>query len=327
MPIIGILDNQSDNVLYFSSTDIAHYMELIKHAISFATNIRDGRLEEISHTPYMQHGSPLDTRETHVMLVTTRSFMSKNNEIVLHFCMDYLTSELDKDIARQLLDVFIEGFQERVKIKGKFLEKLKDSNDEFLSTCDELYHDTMVRLDLMTSQEVDFLLDVQDQERCVMNLLFSSISVQGLPVVAKFYDNMVAHFRVNVSGSEDPNFVLENLISAQLSTLFYQSLLQGTSCNYIVLRFTDFISFTERILTVNFFPISNDDGQRVMKQDDFAFIIMSEGDPEMVTMFQSSVTPMLAATGLLSEKFNGNVTKYASLASLLEKFPRSLQLD
>jgi hypothetical protein len=260
------------------------------------------------------------------MFVRTKSFQDKKEEIVLHFCLDYADSELrDKASAMQLLDLFIDKILERVKIKGKLLEKISESPAEFESISDDVYREIMGTQQLMTEIETGLLLDGPDQRNKVMKLLFSAVSVQGLPIASHFYEDMVSHFRINVAEAEDAHSILENLISAQLSTLSYESTIQGTSCTHLSFKFTDFFSFTERQLTVNFFPVTNDSGRKILLQDDFSFIVMNEGDPELAHVFQMSVTPLFTQTGLFNEKFSGNVTKYAAVKSLLDRFPKTLQ--
>jgi hypothetical protein len=321
MPSMGIVE-RSDKVLWYSSSDITSYMTLVKYAISFAQNIRDGRLEEIGHIPYV--GVELDHLESHVMFVKTMSFQEKKDEIVLHFCLDYAESELrEKQAAMQLLDLFIEKLLERVKIKGKFLEKLEEGNEEFTATCDDAYREIMGTRDLMRAVETGLLLDTPSTHQKTMSLLFSAVAVQGLPIASKFYEDMASHFRITMSPDEDAHSVLENLISAQLSTLSYESTIQGTSCTYLSLKFTDFFSFTERHLTVNFFPVT-DVGRKILQQDDFSFIIMNEGDPDLAHVFQMSVTPLFSQTGLFNERFSGNVAKYAAVKALLDHFPKTL---
>lgn len=317
---MGILE-RGDKVLWSSSIEITRYLTLVKYAISFAQNVRDGRLDEIGHIPYQG----VDHLENHVMFVRTKSFQDKKKEIVLHFCLDYTESELqNKASAMQVLDLFIEKMLDRVKIKGKLLEKIEESPDEFTAISDEVYREVMGTRQLMSEIETGFMLDTPDTRQKSMNLLFSAVAVQGLPIASKFYEDMAAHFRITISEPEDANSVLENLISAQLSTLSYESTVQGTSCTYISLRFTDFFTFSERQLTVNFFPVTNDTNRKILLQDDFSFIVMNEGDPDLAHVFQISVAPLFAQTGLFNEKFSGNVLKYAAVKSLLGRFPKTL---
>ncbi len=318
MPTIGILE-RFDNVIYYSSNEIARYMTLVKYAVSFAKNIRDGRLYEINHTPFIQNAAIADDPEEHYMFVAARTITGKE-EIILHFCLDYAASELhEKELGQNLLDFFIDKFFEKVKIRGKFIEKLEENKESFTQVCDEVFNETMVGYDLFTHEDAGFLLDNLDSDEHKLKLLFATISVQGLPIVAKFYSEMLDHFRFHSSEGEDAHAILENLISAQLSTLSYQSLIQGTNCNHILMRFSDFTTFEEREITINFFPINED-----KNQEGFYFITMAEGDPELAGIFLRSVSPLIAQTGLLEEKFTGNVSKYQSLRSLMESFPRRL---
>jgi hypothetical protein len=319
MPSMGILE-RGDNILWSSSIEITRYLLLVKYAISFAQNVRDGRLDEIGHVPYQG----VDHLENHVMFVRTKSFQDKKDEIVLHFCLDYAESELrDKTSAMQLLDLFIDKILERVKIKGKLLEKISEKPEEFESIGDDIYREVMGTRQLMAEIETGLLLDGHDERQKTMKLLFSAVSVQGLPIASLFYEDMVSHFRINVAESEDAHSILENLISAQLSTLSYESTIQGTSCTYLSFKFTDFFSFTERQVTVNFFPV-NDTGRKILMQDDFSFIVMNEGDADLAHDFQMSVSPLFAQTGLFNEKFSGNLTKYTAVKSLLNHFPKTL---
>lgn len=316
---MGILEH-GDNILWSSSIEITHYLLLVKYAISFAQNIRDGRLDEIGHIPYQG----VDHIENHIMFVRTKSFQDKKDEIVLNFCLDYVESELrDKAVAMQLLDLFIDKMLDRVKIKGKLIEKISESPAEFESIGDDVYREVMGTRQLMAEIETGFMLEEPDRREKSMKLLFSAVSVQGLPIASHFYEDMVSHFRITVAEPEDAHSILENLISAQLSTLSYESTIQGTSCTHLSFKFTDFLSFTERQLTINFFPV-NDTGRKILLQDDFSFIIMNEGDPDLAHIFQMSVTPLFAQTGLFNEKFSGNVTKYTAVKSLLDRFPKTL---
>nr|MDO8116176.1 hypothetical protein [Candidatus Sigynarchaeota archaeon] len=147
MPTIGILERY-DNVIYYSSNEIARYMTLVKYAVSFAKNIRDGRLYEINHTPFIQNATIMEDAEEHNMFVKVRTITGKE-EIVLHFCLDYADSELqEKELGQHLLDFFIDKFFDKVKIRGKFLEKLEDNKEDFTKTCDEVFNETMVGFDL-----------------------------------------------------------------------------------------------------------------------------------------------------------------------------------
>ncbi|HME52354.1 MAG TPA: hypothetical protein VKM55_09065 [Candidatus Lokiarchaeia archaeon] len=326
MPALGITDNK-DHVLWFSSSEISRYMILVKYATSFAQNIRDGRLEEIGHVPFLQNAQAVDQLENHVMFVKTKVFSEKKDELVIHFCLDYPESELkSRPLANQLLDLFIDKVLDKVKIKSKLIEKIDGQDDEFTSTCDNIFREVMTTHKLMEQVETGFLLDAPDAKVKSMILLFAAISVQGLPIAAEFYEDMTSHFRVNVTKSDNKSSILENLISAQLSTLGYESAVQGTSCMYLSLKFTDFMTFRERQLTVNFFPIT-DENRRIMQADDFTFIIMNEGDPELAHVFQMSMSPLISQTGLFNEKFSGNVMKYDAVKHILDQFPREYKSE
>ncbi|MEX2718211.1 MAG: hypothetical protein Q6370_018095 [Candidatus Sigynarchaeota archaeon] len=291
----------------------------MKYAISFAQNVRDGRLEEIGHIPYRG----VDRLENHVMFVRTKTFYDKK-EIILHFCLDYIESELrDNASAMQLLDLFIDKICERVKINSKLIEKIAENPAEFESISDDIYREVMATQQLMAEVETELMIDESGSSQKSMKLLFSAVAVQGLPIASSFYEDIVSHFRITVADTEDARSVLENLISAQLSTLSFESTIQGTSCTYLSFKFTDFFSFTERRLIVNFFPI-NDTGRKILFQDDFSFIVMSEGDPELAHIFQASISPLFAQTGLFKEKFSGEVSKYTTVKTLLERFPKTL---
>ncbi len=186
-----------------------------------------------------------------------------------------------------------------------------------------MHREVMGTRQLMAEIETGFMFEAEDRREKTMKLLFSAVAVQGLPIASNFYEDMVSHFRITVTEPEDAHSILENLISAQLSTLSYESTIQGTSCTYLSLKFTDFFSFTERQLTVNFFPV-NDTGRKILLQDDFSFIVMNEGDPDLARVFQMSVSPLFAQTGLFNEKFSGNVTKYTAVKELLNRFPKTL---
>lgn len=327
MPTLGITDNK-DHMLWFSSSEITRYMILVKYATSFAQNIRDGRLEEISHIPFLQNAQSVEHLENHVMFVKTKVFSEKKDEIIINFCLDYAESELkSRPLAHQLLDLFIDMVLDKIKIKSKLIDKIDEGqDDEFTSTCDNIFREVIATHELMEQVETGFFLDAPENKVRYMNLLFAAISVQGLPIAARFYEDMTSHFRINVTKSDDKNSVLENLISAQLSTLSYESAVNGTSCMYISMKFTDFMTFTERQLTVNFFPIT-DENRRNLQADDFTFIIMNEGDPELAYVFQMSVSPLISQTGLFNEKFSGNVTKYGALKALLKQFPKKLSSE
>ena len=109
----------------------------------------------------------------------------------------------------------------------------------------------------------------------------------------------------------------------QLSTMSYESTMQGTSVMYMSFKFTD-MSFIEHQFTVNFFPITEEYARRTLKPDDFCFIIINEGDPELAHVFQMSVSPLISQTGLFNEKFSGNVAVYGAVKNLLERFPKTL---
>jgi hypothetical protein len=111
MPSIGILE-KTDTVLWYSSEDIVRYMTLLKYAISFAQNVRDGRLEEIGHTPFQG----VDRLEKHFLFVKTQALEGKKS-IVLNFCFDFSESELkSKSWAKHIVKIFVEMFLDRVKV-------------------------------------------------------------------------------------------------------------------------------------------------------------------------------------------------------------------
>ncbi|MBD3187067.1 hypothetical protein GF325_09585 [Candidatus Bathyarchaeota archaeon] len=329
MPTFGILEG-NETVLWFSSREIDSYMSLIKFALSFARNIRDGRLDAICHTPFRIHEQEVNHSEEHRLLLKSKTFEDKRESITLHFCMDYPTSEIqDKSIAGSLLELFIEKFIDAMKVKRKVLDKIMADPTDFTAKCDEIFSETMMSYNLISEDAASFLVNAPQERSKKMDLLFSCISVQGLPVATMFYQDLSSHFRFTAMEEDEKDTILENLISAQLSTLLFQSLEKGTTCNYMLIRFSDFVSFTERNISINFFPIKsiNSTETTPLTPDKFFFIVMSEGDPGLVKLFQSSISPLLAETGLLSEKFNGNVNRYRSLVKILEKFPRELHLD
>ncbi|MHA1680746.1 MAG: hypothetical protein ACTSUE_07045 [Promethearchaeota archaeon] len=321
-------------------------MSLIKFAISFAQNIIDGRLDAICHTPFIVNSQEVENPEEHFLIIQTKTFQERKEDITINFCIDYTESDIpNRSIAEGLLDLFVEKFLDRIKIKSKIIRKIEQDNESFMETCDEIFQETIKSLDLMSGDFASFLLQDDDDQERKMKLLFSSISVQGLPVATKFYSDMSSHFRFTTMDEEemDTNTVLENLISAQLSTLLFQSLVHGTNCNYIIIHFSDLVTLSQRTIAINFFPVSSSvdegdqttgDGEQttgeshnMIDKEGFFFIIMSEGDPSVVKLFQRSISPLITDTGLLAEKFNGNVTRYHSLETILNNFPRNLEID
>jgi hypothetical protein len=315
---------KTDTVLWYSSQDIVRYMTLLKYAISFAENVRDGRLEEIAHTPFQG----VDRLEKHSLYVQTQVFVEKKEEIVLNFCFDFSESELkSKTCGHQLVESFVEKFLDRVKVNKNFVDKVRRKQAEFKTICDEIFKETIVAFELMRDADADFLLDpLQDKNNSIL-LKFAAIVVQGIPIAAKFYSKMAAHFKMTVSKSDDANAVLENLIPPQLSILLFQSLVQGTACNHLIIKFTDISSFTERDLTINFLPIFEGDTMPIPGPGDFSLITICEGDPELAYLFQRAVSPLMSETGLLKEKFDGNVARYKLLTDLLGRFPRTLKFE
>jgi hypothetical protein len=319
MPSIGILE-KTDTVLWYSSQDIVRYMTLLKYAISFAQNVRDGRLEEVGHTPFQG----VDRLEKHFLFVKTQVLEGKKS-IVLNFCFDFSESELkSKSWAKHIVKIFVEMFLDRVKVRGNFVEKVHGKQVEFATICDDIFNQTMVGSNLILDD--DLLLDPPQAKNKTIVLKFSAIAIQGIPIAAKFYENMAKHFKMTISKSDDTRAVLENLILAQLSTLLFQSLEKGTACNHLIIKFTDFSSFIERNLTINFLPILQGEAA-IPGPDDYSLITICEGDPELAFLFQRSVSPLVSETGLLKEKFNGNVARYKSLTDLLGQFPRTLKID
>ncbi|MFX0100612.1 MAG: hypothetical protein ACFFCS_13640 [Candidatus Hodarchaeota archaeon] len=330
MVSIGILES-SENILWFSSSTMIDYRNLINHACSFALNIQDGRLEGISHTPFKENSMYLDEIEPHHLLVVTKTMMDKKEEIILYFCLDYAESEMkNKELAQKLLDLFVDKFFEKfvydLRHTSRFLENIKKNNEEFTRMCDEIFKEVIMCYDLFTAEGIDFLINPKENESKELILLFAAVSVQGLPITAKFFDSITSNFKVSIKEEDNTKDILENLISAQLSALSYQALVQGTMCNNVQIKFTDFASMNERNLTVSFFPIS-ENIEELLNADDFSFIMMSEGDPNLARFFSRTVTPMFLQTGLLSEKFTGNVVKYKSLDAILSTFPKKMNFD
>ncbi|MHA1793225.1 MAG: hypothetical protein ACTSVI_11310 [Promethearchaeota archaeon] len=328
MPTFGILES-SNNILWYSSNEITRYMNLINFAISFASNLNDGRLEEIAHTPFLIHSQEVKNTEKNFLMIKSKEIIDKKEQIYINFAINFTESEIENhEHAHLLLDLFIEKFFDRIKISSKYLKKIQQKGNSALTeSCDDIYKEIMLSYDLICSEDVKFLTSTQKSEKNMIKMLFSCISVQGLPIASNFYEDVRSYFRFKASNEENKEFVLENLISAQLSTLLFQSLIQGTVCNYILLKFTNFQTFEEEHLAINFFSLKEPSENHSFDKDDFYFITMCEGNPELGFIFQRSVTPLILQTGLLKQKFNGNVSQYKSLNSLLEQFPKELSID
>ncbi|MHA1716690.1 MAG: hypothetical protein ACTSXP_13690, partial [Promethearchaeota archaeon] len=228
-------------------------------------------------------------------------------------------------LGREILEIFIEKFIDRVRIRKKLIEKINKNPKEFIRVCDEIFEDTMDNYELYQVDEMDFLLSAKEKQIRNLKLIFSAISAQGIPIGGIFYENIESHFRFTITDGEDSEMVLANLISAQLTTLIYSALKEGTFCNYITLNFIDFDSFNERKIQVNFLPLTNDNN-KIFNEDNFIFIIISEGDLKTAMFFQNSVAPILIETGLFKDKFTGNMATYEDIKKILLSFPRTLKV-
>lgn len=284
-----------DDVFYASDLDIRPILHLAKFSVSFAQNlVRDSELSEFTHEPSMvlQQGEEKRSRAEGKLNMITREhvlfkFLTNKAGETIAICTTYpsnedlknldivdMTPEQLKAQARAFLDALAEhvvgAFDFDNIVLGKYTQEqilglhqtMYDLNDEIAQASQVIFRDMHAQLERETPET-----------NCT--LLFASVMHVSVPCASRFFENMEGFFKVRIdSDAASVSSIIENLISAQLSTIVTSSLsIAKTMIRAVELKIRG--TTREENLHITFYPIKNN----------YSLALIAKGNPETLRFF------------------------------------------
>jgi len=340
---IGILFKE--NVLFSSDPDLRPVLDLAKFSISFASNLlRDSQLVEIVHKPIssLQHESQDGLQDDGAAEVILREhvlfkFLTNQAGETLAICATYPSEEDLKvlDIAsltsnqlvaqeKAFIDTIARRFTELVDLDS--LSQLRPDLQDFDSMSRLLQlHQLMNEFhrEILQASQVIFKDDHADVESVASHpmracaFLFASVMHGSVPCASRFFKNLGGFFKMKISaGSQNADSIIENLISAQLSTIVTTALsLAKTMIRQVDLQINDSVSAES--LHITFYPVKNE----------YTIVFIAKGDPTALRYFTETTARNLANVQVLDERFTGNMEYFEPIVQFLNTLPPVFELD
>nr|MDO8114211.1 hypothetical protein [Candidatus Sigynarchaeota archaeon] len=334
---VGILSNE--DVIYVSDLDIRPVLDLAKFSMSFAKNlVRDAQLVEIIHEPSMvlQQGDVKRGNVDSKLHLITREhilfkFLTNPQGDNLAICATYpsnddlkgldianLTPEQLSAQARSFLEAFTKRLTEELKFDSISLAKY--TQEQYLQL-----HQTMYTLydEVIQASQVVFKDDYAQLDRVEQNtqsssntcsFLFASVMHSSVPCASRFFENMEGFFKVKIDADSDASSIIENLISAQLSTIVTTALsVARTLIRQVELKINGPVR--DDTIDITFFPIKNN----------YTLVLISKGNPTKLRFFTEATANMFAGLDVLDEKFIGDLPRFAPVVQMLRGIPPSIE--
>ncbi|MEX2727426.1 MAG: hypothetical protein Q6353_009240, partial [Candidatus Sigynarchaeum springense] len=329
---IGVLFE--DNVLYSSDPDLRPVLDLAKFSISFSKNlVRDAELSELVHEPSMtlQQGDVKKVySETKLHLITQEHILFRflNNKAgeTVAVCATYpsnddlkvldiavLTPEQLTNQANAFIDIFAKRFAEAIDFENisiaalsqaqklEMYQVLTDLFEEVVQASQVILKDDYASLDAPPSQGGDCMF------------LFASAMYGSVPVASRFFENMDGFFRIRIDAGSDAPSVIENLISAQLSTIITTSLsVAKTIMRSVELQLKGAVR--EGFIHITFYPIKNN----------YSLVFISKGSPTTLRFFTEATANMLASLPALDGRFTGDLGAFDQVVQVLKNIPPTI---
>lgn len=179
-----------------------------------------------------------------------------------------------------------------------------DLNDEIAQASQVIFRDMHAQLERETPET-----------NCT--LLFASVMHVSVPCASRFFENMEGFFKVRIdSDAASVSSIIENLISAQLSTIVTSSLsIAKTMIRAVELKIRG--TTREENLHITFYPIKNN----------YSLALIAKGNPETLRFFTEAQANILSNLEALDEKFIGDLTCFDSVLQALQAIPPSIESD
>ncbi len=331
---IGILFE--DNVLYTSDPDIRPILDLAKFSISFAKNlVRDAELSELVHEPSMalQQGDVkkmnvdgklhLITQE-HVLFKFITNLAGETVAICVTYpsnddlkTLDIATLTMDQltNQANAFINIFTKRFTETINFMDITLAAYTQAQNlelyQFMTNLfEEVVQASQVILkDDYASLDPPLLSQIED-----CTFLFASAMYGSVPCATRFFENMDGFFRVRIDAGSDAPSVIENLISAQLSTIVTTSLsVAKTMMRSVELQIKGAVR--EGVIHITFYPIKNN----------YSLVFIAKGNPATLRFFTEATANILAGMPELDGRFTGDLGCFDSVKQVLKNIPPTIK--
>lgn len=320
---IGVI--VGDQVLYTSDMEVRQVLDLARFSISFATNlVKDASLVGFVHEP-VDH-DPLDetgiTRE-HVNF----TFIDRPQGDQIALCCTYPSRDDMKalgiaDITAEQLTAQARGFittyarrfgAETAFIDTPFTSVPQEKLLKFHQVMYGLFQETLQASSIMFLDEFpDPGLIKQDvlPDRENATFLFASVMHGSVPCASRFFETMDDFFRINVDkGVDNVQSIIENLVSAQLSTIVTTARsIAGTMIREVELRSGG------ETLFITFYPIKNE----------YSLALISKGSPTTLRFFTEATAAVLAGFEALDGPFTGDLTCFGPVTKMLHEIPPTI---
>nr|MDO8088368.1 hypothetical protein [Candidatus Sigynarchaeum springense] len=331
---IGVLFE--DNVLYSSDPDLRPVLDLAKFSISFARNlVRDAELSELVHEPSMalQQGDVKKVySETKLHLITQEHILFKfiNNKAgeTVAVCATYpsnddlkaldiatLTPEQLTNQANAFIDIFAKRFVEAIDFANISLAGLTQAQKlEMYQVLTDLFEEVVQASQVILKDDYASLDPPQAGKGGDCMFLFASAMYGSVPIASRFFENMDGFFRIRIDAGSDAPSIIENLISAQLSTIVTTSLsVAKTIMRSVELQIKGAVR--EGFIHITFYPIKNN----------FSLVFISKGSPATLRFFTEATANILASLPALDVRFTGDLGAFDQVAQVLKSIPPTIE--
>jgi len=331
---IGVLFE--DNVLYSSDPDLRPVLDLAKFSISFAKNlVRDAELSELVHEPSMalQQGDVKKVyAETKLHLITQEHILFKfiNNKAgeTVAVCATYpsnddlkaldiatLTPEQLTNQANAFIDIFAKRFVEAIDFANISLAGLTQAQKlEMYQVLTDLFEEVVQASQVILKDDYASLDAPQTGKGGDCMFLFASAMYGSVPIASRFFENMDGFFRIRIDAGSDAPSIIENLISAQLSTIVTTSLsVAKTIMRSVELQIKGAVR--EGFIHITFYPIKNN----------FSLVFISKGSPATLRFFTEATANILASLPALDVRFTGDLGAFDQVAQVLKSIPPTIE--
>jgi len=324
-----------DDVLYASDLDLRPIFDLAKFSMSFAQNlVRDSQLAEFIHEPSMvlQQGDIKRARaEGKLNLITREHVLFKNltntaGEVIT-ICTTYpsnedlknldivdMTPEQLKAQARAFLDALAERVSSAIDFENIYLEKY--TQEQILGIHQVMYdlNDEIAQASQVILRDMHAQIEREAPEtEC--SFLFASVMHSSVPCASRFFENMESFFKVRIdSGTTSVSSIIENLISAQLSTIITTSLsIAKTMIREVELKIKG--ATHDETLHITFYPIKNN----------YSLVLIAKGNPETLRFFTEAQANIFSNLDTLDENFTGELSCFDSTLQILQYIPDEIK--
>ncbi len=331
---VGILFE--DNVLYSSDPDLRPILDLAKFSISFAKNlVRDAELSELVHEPSMvlQQG---DVKKAHseskLHLITQEhvvfKFITNTVSETVAVCATYpscddlktldiavLTPEQLKNQANAFIDAYAKRFVDAIDFTNKSLAAYTQAQKlELYQVMTDLFEEVVQASQVILKDDYASLDPPSPSLADDCTFLFASAMFGSVPVASRFFENMDGFFRIRIDAGSDAPSVIENLISAQLSTIVTTSLsVAKTIMRSVELQIKGPVR--EGVIHITFYPIKNN----------YSLVFISKGSPATLRFFTEATASILSSLPVLDGRFTGDLGAFDQVAKVLKNIPSNIE--